>query len=401
MHSTIFRYLLSFGFLLLTGCTVTQNKPIQPLIVDVWSGMKNEKELFLSDIADSISYVKLETRPECLLAFGHPLIRHNRIFYSTGRPSRFYVFDINGTFLYQIDHQGKGPGEYLGIGTWTLNESGSRIAFTDGPGEHTYLFSAAGEYINSAKSGTWSISGLAFTSNDRLLLCTSQIIRPIPDFPAVLLYSEDLTQKDTLITRDWSSVVQVQTDYSSIHFSFFGYRNSWTFKELTCDTLFLIDQNFKVYPRLILNTAGKGPDVNQAFSADRSQNIDLFRFYETRDYLFMHLAYQNEYYPLIYNKISRELFTLPERDDAKRSAKRMIDPFNDLDGLNSTFNKDDAGNNIWIDYLDIVDLQFLNDASGDLAEQVRKSKYGQKLIDLFEKSNIDDNPIIRILYLKN
>ena len=386
----------------LSGCSQNATKPDPLHSLDILAGMKNEKELFLSDIADSIGYVKLETRSDCLLGYGQAIIRNNRIFYQNGEPYAIYVFDISGKFLYKIDHQGKGPGEYVAILGWAVNQDGTRIALMDIGKQELHFYSADGRFIKSlqAKGGISHPSGVTFSPGNDLLVCTTQHSSPNPKYPALLLFSEDLNKRDTLILRDYSWANPALAEFAGVPYSFFHQGDSWSFKERNSDTLYKISRDFVVSPRLILNTGGLGPDFYQAHSADRSANIDLFKLFETRDYLFIHAAWHNKYYPLIYNKLKQELFILPEREGAKRSDRRSIDPVNDLDGLNSKYYYFDWYDNYWIDVLEVSELEPLKDKNGREAGLVSKSKFGKKLLKLAEESNENDNPVIRILYLK-
>lgn len=400
----MYYYRIFIGFLiLLSGCSQNATKPDPLHSLDILTGMKNEKELFLSDIADSIGYVKLETRSDCLLGYGQAIVRNNRIFYQNGDSYAIYVFDISGKFLYKIDHQGKGPGEYVAILGWAVNQDGTRIALMDIGKQEIHFYSADGRFIKSlpAKGGISNPSGMTFSPGNDLLVCTTQHSSPNSKYPALLRFSEDLTTRDTLILRDYSWVNPALAEYAGVPYSFFHQGDSWSFKERNSDTLYQISRDFVVSPRLILNTGGLGPDFYQAHSADHSANLDLFKLFETRDYLFIELIWRKEYFSLVYEKATMELFSLPVTEDAGRSEKGPIDPTNDLDGLNSTFNIFDRSGDYWIDVMQMAELEPLKDKNGREAGLVGKSKFGKKLLKLAEESNENDNPVIRILYLKN
>lgn len=61
------------------------------------------------------------------------------------------VFDINGKYLFRIGSQGKGPGEYLSIMDYTIDNSG-RVYILDGMRRRNIImYNNTGEYIKSIK----------------------------------------------------------------------------------------------------------------------------------------------------------------------------------------------------------------------------------------------------------
>lgn len=72
---------------------------------------KGVKELNVSEFADTIFYVPLETNSKSLLSgiFRTQLIEDGILISSLGK---LFLFAKNGKFIRQIGKQGKGPGEY-------------------------------------------------------------------------------------------------------------------------------------------------------------------------------------------------------------------------------------------------------------------------------------------------
>ncbi|MDD2526182.1 MAG: 6-bladed beta-propeller, partial [Bacteroidales bacterium] len=66
--------------------------------------------LLLSEIADSVSYVALETTKETLTKDG---IRYGDRYYTIVNEEKLLCFDKGGKYLHQIGRQGQGPEEYL------------------------------------------------------------------------------------------------------------------------------------------------------------------------------------------------------------------------------------------------------------------------------------------------
>ncbi|MDD4637615.1 MAG: 6-bladed beta-propeller, partial [Bacteroidales bacterium] len=65
--------------------------------------------LLLSELADSVSYVALETTKETITKYG---LRHGDRFYTISS-GKLLCFDKNGVYLHQVGSPGRGPGEYI------------------------------------------------------------------------------------------------------------------------------------------------------------------------------------------------------------------------------------------------------------------------------------------------
>lgn len=78
-----------------------------PVVLSISDAILNpQEEILLSELADSISYIPLETKKECLLG-SYPIFSFtsNYIAYCN------YCFDWTGKFLFKVGKRGQGPGE--------------------------------------------------------------------------------------------------------------------------------------------------------------------------------------------------------------------------------------------------------------------------------------------------
>lgn len=103
---------------LLVGCTNFQNKEKDSANPDNQDGLvtfhlnappSKVKPLMLSEIADSVSYVALETTKETITKYG---LRYGDRFYTISG-DKLLCFDKNGVYLHQVGCPGRGPGEYI------------------------------------------------------------------------------------------------------------------------------------------------------------------------------------------------------------------------------------------------------------------------------------------------
>jgi len=81
-----------------------------------------------SQVIEDISFIPLETKPDCLIgSVGKVIYRNGKYYifdYSTGRNS-IHVFDSMGSFSGSISRIGRGPGEYRDILNFDVDEKGN------------------------------------------------------------------------------------------------------------------------------------------------------------------------------------------------------------------------------------------------------------------------------------
>jgi len=117
--------LLLFVFLILSSCVGTGKDKI--------FNLKTGKSISgkISDIADSIVYIYLETDTDFLIREIRQLeIFHDRIFIRDGTENLF-VFTGTGEYLKKIGTHGKGPGEYIHIHEFSVDTARKIVYILD------------------------------------------------------------------------------------------------------------------------------------------------------------------------------------------------------------------------------------------------------------------------------
>ena len=107
------RIMLILGVMILGFMACSNKKTVEPNpvvldnIIHLSTAIKNvREEMMLSELVDSVSYVPLETKSNCMLGNTQRLtFSPQYIFYSN------YCFDWNGRFLFRIGNQGQGACE--------------------------------------------------------------------------------------------------------------------------------------------------------------------------------------------------------------------------------------------------------------------------------------------------
>ena len=113
-------YLLTLAWLSnLVACTSTPSQVTNPDIVSIELPLRQNDQLIkLSELADSIRYIPLQTTDSCLIGSIDKLLQTDKgkfVIVDKETAVAVYLFDKNGRFLNHIGRQGQGYGEYVSI----------------------------------------------------------------------------------------------------------------------------------------------------------------------------------------------------------------------------------------------------------------------------------------------
>ena len=152
------------------------------ITIDVLKDLKKEKELRLSEVVDSVEYIKLETVPESLFGESQFVIGKKYIMviqpYS-GKPIQVYLFDRSGKFLRKIGREGKGPEEYSSIHDAIFSPDEDYIIVRDSNKKIFLEYDMSGKMIrrvNYPETINGYINSIRFLENGNIL---SFMMRPI------------------------------------------------------------------------------------------------------------------------------------------------------------------------------------------------------------------------------
>ena len=96
------------------------------------SSILNKYSIEITQLVDSVSFIKLETKNECLIGrISKVFFIDNRFFIHEKQTSTILVFDVSGKFLYKFGNKGRGPGEYVQISSFLLDEKKKMLMIYD------------------------------------------------------------------------------------------------------------------------------------------------------------------------------------------------------------------------------------------------------------------------------
>lgn len=162
---------LYIAIYLIMGCN--SNKPdIQNNnLITIEIDHKKNEPLLLSSIVDSISFIKLETKNNEIISSPTKVqLFKNKIYILDRERNSIFIFNKSGDYLQKIQNTGKGPGEYLQLVDFEINNQG--IYLLDYPNniihyDFDFKYLQKIELKNSYSFSFSHFNGLFWISNEK------------------------------------------------------------------------------------------------------------------------------------------------------------------------------------------------------------------------------------------
>ena len=170
-------FVIFSGAILLSACH--RNRPATGLTVLHPPLQTTEHLLHLSDIADSLSYLKLATDTSNLIGVIDKIIplKDRILIVDKDITQTIYIFDKSGKFIRKINKKGRGPGEYLSLNDVAVDVSNKRLIVHDDMAQKISIFTYEGEFIEKIRLDFITTS-IAYLGNNRLACYCDYINNP-------------------------------------------------------------------------------------------------------------------------------------------------------------------------------------------------------------------------------
>ena len=170
-------FVIFSGAILLSACHRT--RPATGLTVLHPPLQTTEHLLHLSDIADSLSYIKLATDTSNLIGVIDKIIplKDRILIVDKDITQTIYIFDKSGKFIRKINKKGRGPGEYLSLNDVAVDVSNKRLIVHDDMAQKISIFTYEGEFIEKIRLDFITTS-IAYLGNNRLACYCDYINNP-------------------------------------------------------------------------------------------------------------------------------------------------------------------------------------------------------------------------------
>ena len=382
-------------------------KNIDVCEIDIMTNLSNNHIINLSEIAVSIDYCILETNKKCLVSTDMSTYCTNNYIVTIGYIANSgvcYVFDRkSGNFIRQISTMGQGPNEYLEVISSFWDSNNQQVCFW---GSNQYLFFNLDGTLSHRTNGRFSPfigKFIAFKNN---------YVGYVPNYngnSTIRIAFNDKTGNyiDSIpnyrsFTRS-PDILGVSANGAWLYI----YDNNLYFKELSCDTLFQIDESV-FHPRYIFNSGGRMvpyelqdfPRRSYSSTLSGIKALDMFENYvlileilENKKHLYFTVEYRNQLYPAIYNKLDDKLRIMPSVTAPTRQRGEIISFFgfeNDLDG----------GLPFWPQQMISETEMMCVYAAEELLDLDASKIIDENLKNVLSRLAYDSNPVVAIVTLK-
>lgn len=194
----------------------------------------------LSSFCESINYIKLETNQNCFIAKIDKISKFKNHFYildQTGK--KLVAFDNTGKYLFNIGSIGKGPGQYINLTDFVIDEKREQIELYDIVQKKNIRYSYDGKFIDE------KIMPFQFLfyekDDDNYILQTRKIENIIDNKP--LHYDVLILNRNNSLTGkyfEYDPSIKERGGSVDLPKVFTRYRNSLFLSKLFIDTIYVI-----------------------------------------------------------------------------------------------------------------------------------------------------------------
>jgi hypothetical protein len=346
----IMNKLFIFIFLVVAACTgpnTTHNTSLN--VIDVAGSLNSERVVNISEIADTVEYIPLETTSESVVGklFNDKVFFERGVFYIALKNGNITIFDERGEFLNSFCRLGRGPEEYDQIYDIDVDHITGNI--------HVQSFNKINEY--SAKGDL--ITKIKLPGKEELDNLFLFYLKRLPDYYIVV--TSQIFISNTIhsgIVVDTLSNLIIKLDYPKEEIDYVStlnpkgipnYVNPYIFKykdkirvingnnkyilsinnDLTIDTAYVINYGkFSLYSQPGKRLSGEAPFLWRKFDVFESDNYLFMTFHVgslAKKPSLLKNAYDNDYVyphsPSLFNKVTGELTLLSQPEDYKLGFK--------------------------------------------------------------------------------
>ncbi len=308
------------AFIILSTLVVSCSQPVKTakdlIVLDLSQDLTVESKLTLSQMASDISYIKLESNPECLIGrIEQYSISKNYILIYDLRQPKILLFNRQGKFLRSISHNGSGPGEYFRPYDVRITKDEKYVLISDM--KKVIRFGFDGKLVGETRlpGAAWKID----TFEGGIIGFFTSSYSPLVENYGIIFFDWDGKATGKLLRRNWDNLKISMTVRGKV---FYYINDELRINEGYFDTVYAIRSNRSIEPRIIFKDPHGKVEWTMA-----DPNFHLETWMETPDYLFLNGPYKSRLHLMYMDKKTGLLYHLPFNIDLHTAGIP-----NDLDG---------------------------------------------------------------------
>lgn len=399
-------YLLPLiGIIILVSCNnpkpsksidIKTQKTIEPpYIIDLEKNLNKTKSVLISNIGKKLEYIPLETTPKSLIKRIYE-IRFSGPYIFINDMEKILQFSKDGKFVRQVGANGRGPGEYIHVISFCIDEIQKRIMIIAWGMSYILEFDFDGHYIRTFKTAFLSPSqsiGQILVRDTNSIVCRIGNVPNRTKDPSFSLIITDMQGIPNIKIKIKNNLKRESKSGLVIGITpLYFFNNKVHFLEFGIDTLSILkDSILEPYAIFNLGKMKMDPDpsiIGTEILERLKQKLWIRDILENEHNLFVRLDFglSDSLKLCVYKKQTDETIFLEDNGF-----------LNDVDGGLTFWPKYVYNDSILIDYKEgYVFKKQIN--SGNQEEKMKK--YGDKYIRLKKLANAVDelsNPVLIIL----
>jgi hypothetical protein len=410
----IYRLLIITTIVFLQGCighNQDSNKISYTNVKKIDIVPNRKLQIKLSEIADSISYVTLETDSNCLIGTIDKLIYYKNNYYILDKSITKSLFCFNhlGKFIFKIDKIGNGPGEYLYPTDFSLDTLNNNIFIYDSRSKKVNIYNKTGQFLNEIKFDELYCESFEYLGDDIFGFYANYV----PNYKYskrglffnLLLFNSNGDLSSKYFSFDKKLIDSRKIIANPVYFSSNSFNKSLLYTQY-CNTIFIVDSSGPK-PCYLLNYGVQLTEREVAIISRNSKSefevemklqnsgyIRLITVLQTNNHLFLTYRFKDEPHILVYSKNSEYVIEASNKFDVKSNKDYVIPIENDIDGgyfyypISST-DKELLSVINPVELIDFIETQ-----------KSKNHVVSQELEKIVNKINVGDNQLIARIRLR-
>jgi len=380
---------LSIVFLFLTFAIKINAQIVK---VDINPTSQPKGSLTLSELAEQIEYIPLETNDKCIVGkITYFDVSDNYIVAYVYQTQEIFLFARTGRFITKIGKRGQGPAEFNSPRRVYIDElkqcvyvhDANKLLVYNFAGKYVTSFSFNRGYILLAYNNNQFITGIESTQSNE-----DYYVYGIWD-SALKLIKQGVKGVPVEIRGRFNSGAHVGNPILC-----YIYRGFPHLKESVLnDTIYLLNRNNEFIPKYVINCGryGMTPEIKgdtDHFFENYKKYVGGMYFYETSDFLLAEYFFNNEMLPCYFDKKNKKLLYFNSKDGIQDDYSGGIDFF-----------PSKQVNNYWYAFYNASELLDKFDKQKKITPK-GPSATASKIQSIIKNLDAEDNPVLIVVKLK-
>ncbi|PKO98453.1 MAG: hypothetical protein CVU13_09855 [Bacteroidetes bacterium HGW-Bacteroidetes-8] len=231
------------------ACNPSSNNNAAALkIIDIENSINTIQVVKLSEVANSIEYIPLETSDSILIGNISKIVCENNKIYVSDNSDKLFVFDREGMHLRTLNRKGRGPGEYVVLRSFKVDDVTGNILVLDFSGR-VNIYDSLHNFVQSIEATKKGVNFTGFENFGDTIFAASHFVLTDNASTEIIIYDSSSITRDSVTFRPIDFISSV-SDNSEIplrinHPVIVKYNNEIRYFSVKGDTIFSLNSKLE------------------------------------------------------------------------------------------------------------------------------------------------------------